>query len=220
MPRIFSALCTLLFVLLFTPTITKADPIIITSGFMTISGPLGAPRYSLAGENFAVIGGRGDQGSSAPQRCPCSGGDILSVSGLFVGSSLGAGSAAINGEVFTNVGFAGTFTLTGPTFTLPLIPSPIVSITTPFTFAGQLIGCPMSCVTNPRVFTVDLIGSGLATVDFRFGGFFDNQGRPVYSLDKITYQFEVPEPVSLMLLSGGLTALAAHLRLKSRQKHR
>lgn len=217
MSKIFSAFCTLLLLVLFTPTITKADPIIVTGGFITLSGPLGAPRFSLSGDNFAVIGGGGDRGNSGPQHCPCSGGDLLSVTSIFAGSSLGGGSAAINGVVFTNVGFSGTFIITGPSFTLPFIPSPIVSITSPFTFSGHLLGCPTSCVTNFPVFSVDLIGGGLATVDLRFGGSFDNQGRPIYSLDKVTYQFEVPEPVSMMLLGGGLAALAAHLKLNRRR---
>jgi hypothetical protein len=217
MSKIFSAFCTLLLVVLFTPTITKADPIVVTSGFITLSGPLGAPNFSLQGENFAVIGAGGDQGSSTPQHCPCAGGDVLNVMGFFAGSSLGGGSAAIDGVVFTNVGFSGTFILTGPSFTLPFSTSPIVSITSPFTFSGHLLGCPISCVTNFPVFSVDLIGSGLATVDLSFGGFFDNQGRPIYALDKVTYEFEVPEPVSLMLLSGGLAALAAHLKLNRRR---
>ena len=129
-----------------------------------------------------------------------------------------ADSFVITNLVFTNVRFSGTFIITGPTFTLPLIPSPIVSITSPFTFSGHLFGCPTSCVTNFPVFSVDLIGSGLATVDLRFGGSFDNQGHPIYSLDQVTYEFEVPEPVSMVLLGGGLAALATHLKLNRRRR--
>ena len=215
--KIFSALSTLLLIVAFTPSAAKADPIVITSGFITLTGPLGAPIFSLVGDNFSVIGAGADLGNSALQHCPCSSGDVLSVQGFFAGSTLGGGSAAINGVVFANVGFSGTFALAGPSFTLPFSTSPIVTITSPFTFTGHLLGCPVTCFTNPHVFSVDLIGSGFATVELRFFGFFDNQGQAIYSLGKVTYQFEVPEPISITLLGGGLVALAAKLRLNRRR---
>lgn len=111
MAKIFSALCTLLLFAAFSPSTTHADPIVITTGFVTITGSVGGPAYSFAGNNFAVIGGAGDFGNSTPQAAcrPCPGGAVISVNGQFVGLSLGLGSATLNGVVFPDVVFAGTF---------------------------------------------------------------------------------------------------------------
>jgi hypothetical protein len=49
MAKIFSGLCTLLLFAAFTPSTTHADPIVITNGFVTITGSVGGPAYSFAG---------------------------------------------------------------------------------------------------------------------------------------------------------------------------
>jgi hypothetical protein len=218
MGKIFSGLCTLLLFAAFTPSTTHADPIVITNGFVTITGLAGGPAYSLAGANFAVIGGGGESGNSTPQRlcAPCRPGAVLNVDGHFVGFSLGGGSATLNGVVFPNVGFAGTFTFNGPPLIVPFSESNL-TLTSPFTFAGHLLGCPLSCFSNPAVFSVDLVGSGVATLQLDFSG-FDVQGNPLFSFRSIRYDFEVPEPASILLLGAGLAAYGVGLRGRWRPK--
>ena len=87
MSRILIVLCALLMLIL-TPSV-KADPIVVTSGSLSVTGITGGPHFSLFGENFSLNGG-GEQGSAQPQQCfPCVSGNLIGVNGFFAGSSLG-----------------------------------------------------------------------------------------------------------------------------------
>lgn len=219
MGRIFSGLCTLLLFAAFTPSATHADPVVITNGFVTITGLGHGPAYSFAGNNFAVIGAGAEMGNLTPQRLcgPCRSGAVIDVNGLFVGFSLGGGSATLNGVVFPDLGFGGTFTFNGPPLIVPFSESNL-SLTSPFTFEGHLLGCSPSCLSNPiPVFSVDLVGSGVATLQLNFSG-FDDRGNPLFDFQSIRYDFEVPEPASILLLGAGLAAFGAGLRSAGRPK--
>jgi hypothetical protein len=57
------------------------------------------------GDNFSIGSLSGGTGSFTPQQCfPCAPGSTLNITGFFGGSTLGAGSANINGTLFTNLG--------------------------------------------------------------------------------------------------------------------
>jgi hypothetical protein len=66
---------------------------------------------------------------------------------------------------------------------------------------------------GPVVPTFSLAGSGTARFNLLFTG-LNSDGVPVFTFQNITYSFEVPEPMSILLLGGGLLALAAGLRRK------
>ena len=55
MGKIFSGLCTLLLFAAFTPSTTHADPVVITNGFVTITGISGGPAYSFAVEGHLKL---------------------------------------------------------------------------------------------------------------------------------------------------------------------
>lgn len=196
--RISSALCTLLLLVAFTPSTTHADPIFITSGTLTVTGLGGGPVYSLRGDNFASGGSSGEKGAVSVQiQCfPCSAGQVINVFATFAGSGLG-----------TN--HAGVFTFTGPPITVPFSLTNL-TLTSPFQFSGSLITCRDNCFITPAISNFSLVGGGTATIEL-IGG-FTPIGTRVFTFRSITYNFEVPEPTSILLLGGGLAALAARLR--------
>jgi len=213
MSKFLSAFCLLL-VLVLTPSTTRADPIVITDGFLSIMNLQGYTAF-LAGDDFGFIAA-GERGNSAPQSCfPCPSGTVLDVRSFFQSSTLGFGSAAFNGMIVRNAGFSGFLLFAGPPVTVPFSATD-VSLTSTFTFTGRLTACIPECVSsmNP-IFTVDLVGSGIVTIDLRFIG-FDREGRPLFTLKEATYEFEVPEPLSILLLGSGLAALGATLRRRRR----
>jgi hypothetical protein len=212
MSRVWGGLCTLFLIILFSPAITRADTIVITSGTFMFSGVAGGPVFDFAGNNFSATGAGGDSGNTDLQRrCfACIAGQSIGVGGSFIGSQLGGGSATLNGVLFPSIGFGGSFGIGGTSFIVPSVLTN-VTITVPFTFVATLNGCPGGCLTNPAVFSVDLVGSGTATVMLTFAG-LDNFGNPFFTFQKATFQFEVPEPASILLFAGGLGLLTAKLR--------
>ena len=72
MPKIFGGLCTIFLTLVFTPVLTRADPLVVTDGTITVTGIIGGPLGNLTGDNFSVFIGGSGTGSFAPQQCfPC-----------------------------------------------------------------------------------------------------------------------------------------------------
>src|SRR5215212_11563253 len=200
MSKLLGGVCSLLLIVLFTPALTRADPIVVTGGTLTVTGILGSPVFNLTGDNFSATSLGGDFGNFASQKCsPCVAGTTLGVGGSFLGLQVGGGGTAnINGTLFTNVGWSGLLTLSAGTITVPSVMDD-VTITVPFTFNANLNGCSGGCLINPTVFSVQLIGSGTATLELNFSG-LDNLGRPIFFFQKVTFQFEeVPEPTSILL---------------------
>lgn len=211
----FFALFTLFVIVSFAPATANADPLIITSGTLTVEGFFGGPDFTFFGNNFFASGG-GERGASGPQvGCtPCTSGSLVSVGGIFAGSSLGGGTLIVDG-VDHSGGFGGVFTLTGPPILVPFSLSNM-TITGPFVFSGTLNSCPQDCFIGPVVFSVSLIGSGTASIDLTFSGLTGN-GTPIFTFQKVTYNFEVPEPTSILLLGGGLAALYAGTKRRRRR---
>lgn len=214
MSKFLTGLCALLFITTFTPSI-HAEPIVVTSGSLTLTGFFSAPSFSFSGENFSVTGSGGEAGATGPQLCfPCASGNLINVNSFFGGSSLGFGSVTINGMTFNNVVFAGQIQFSGNPVIVPVAMSN-VTLTAPFTFSGTLLGCPAPAPCTPQnaVFTTELTGSGLAFIELRFLPDIN-----LFQHERTAYVFgptEIPEPMSLLLLAGGLAALGgAKLKLK------
>ena len=216
MSRILIALSALLLLTL-TPSV-KADPIVITSGSLTVPGIFRAPQYSFSGQNFSVTGGGGDPGAS-PNCAPCVGGNLISMNSLFVGLSLGSGSVTFDGTTLNSVVFGGVFEFTAAPVLIPAVTTDI-SLTSPFTFSGSLFACPLevgglNCTASQQIFSAQFVGQGIATIQLHFVQIFN--GNFLFDFRGITYTFEsaeIPEPMTITLLTAGLTGLAYRLRKK------
>ena len=219
MSKIFIALCAF-FMLAVAPAV-KADPLVVTSGSLTVAGFQRAPQYSFSGQNF-LLGGAGGEFGSAPGCFPCASGGSINLSSLFVGTSLGIGSVTVNGTNFGNLFFAGVFQFTAGTVLIPAATTNI-SVTSPFTFAGNLAACPLElggpdCMPSKQVFSAQLVGQGIASLQLRFIGFTPG-GASLYQFENLTYTFEgseIPEPATITLLAAGLAGLAARRFRKKR----
>jgi hypothetical protein len=219
MSKTLIAVCA--FFLLAVAPAVKADPIVVTSGSLTVPGFLRAPQYSFSGQNFSV-NGAGSEFGSAPGCFPCASGGSINLSSLFVGGSLGTGSLTVNGTTFNNLFFGGLFQFTAGTVLIPAATTNI-SLTSPFTFSGNLAACPLElggpdCTPSKQIFSAALVGQGLATLQLRFLGLTAG-GASLYQFENITYTFdsaEIPEPATITLLAAGLAGLAARRFRKKR----
>lgn len=206
------------FVLLVITPSVKADPLVITGGSLTVVGNLGSASYTITGQNFLVTASGGDQGNT-PGCFPCESGTPLSISSFLAGSSLGRGTAIVDGVTFNNLAFIGEFSLAAPNVLLP--PNMVnVTVTVPFFFSGFITGCTGSAFfCETEVFTRQLVGQG--TVTALFGGGFPFNGITLYDFRSVTYTFEaaeIPEPMTILLLTSGLIGVGANLRKRSKQR--
>ena len=212
------ALIFLLFFFFLTPGAVRAEPVVITTGSLSISGSIIAgPVYSFAGQGFSASG-QGDTGFAGPQQCsPCVGGNLLSLNATFAGFSLGNGTAIINGVVFSDITLAGQIQFFG-SVVLPTALSDI-TLTAPFTFGGFMFGCVnqshLDCTPQVAVFSTGVVGQGMVTVQLAFEG-LSGTGQPLYGFRSVRYDFQpVPEPSAILLLASGLTSVV--IRLKKRR---
>ena len=222
MSKIIIGLCAFM-MLAITPSV-HADPIVITSGSVSLVGAFSGTTYSLNGQNFSINGG-GDGGFSAARNCtPCLSGSTLGVNTVITGNGLGNATVTINGTTFPDLSILGTLELSGGGFTIPAALTNI-TLTSGFNFTASIFGCPgppSLCTMDNAVFSTTLQGSGTATLQLIFSGLNAN-GDSLFFFQSLTYNFgasEVPEPMTITLLAAGMMGLGAKLRLSCNRKRR
>ena len=148
---------------------------------------------------------------------------MIGLNAFVAGSSLGGGTVTIDGMTLNNLVFGGTWVFTASA----VIPAATtnISITAPFTFAGDLRACviqggPPDCSPGDAVFSTQLVGQGLVTVQLNFIG-LNASGKSLYTFNSLTYNFqpaEVPEPTTITLLSAGLMGLGAKWKFAKKRR--
>ena len=210
----FSLLALLL---TFSSSVTRADPIVIASGSVSVSGiAIGSPIYNFSGTNFSVMALGSEHGNIGPTCIQCVSGDVISTSSVFGDAG---GTVTINGMTFNDVFTVGLLRFTGPDVIIPITDSTTLTLTAPFTFSGPMEGC-LEPIFRCRivVFSTQLSGSGLATI--QLDEIIDPQGRRFFKFRNVTYTFTdttVPEPSSILFLTSGIAALVA-AKLKARRR--
>ena len=208
----------------------RADSFVITNlgGFLAINtsrdgGPPTlrlTPTFTLSGSGLTVstrgtLFSGGDVGNvEARDTCLntfCGPGTPLTTNSTFSGIIGAPGDvvATVNGVTFTNVTLTGSLSFVSSAIVLPDFGAGVGQVTIPFFMSGELDGALAGAGTP--IFTTTLSGHGLAT--FIFFETSRDPSNPHYVIANIEYQFDpVPEPATLILLSSGVTGLAAFAR--------
>lgn len=227
MPRVTQ--CVLLGALLFgfTGQVVEAEPILVTSGFVTKIG-VGASttQVELSGaEGFSLTGHLDPTNEWGPFfvcGVYCEPGSSLNLGSSFPASDLGA-TATLRGETFRLGGvseenaFLQLFLDSEPV-TVPAVSGNTAVLSAPLALFGIFFfpqSPPSAIRPNEEVF-----GTGIATV---FLSSDVETELPGWRVTRVEYHIgetaaPVPEPTSLLLLGGGLSALYARRRVRASHK--
>jgi hypothetical protein len=196
-----------------------ADPVQITRGFLATNLLSGFAEFEFeAADAGFFAASEAEPGVVGPTFCfPCAPGDSINMSTNYNGT-IGIGTATVGGTTYENLTFAGVLLFASGPATTPSTPGNL-AVTQPFTFTGDLLGI-LDYNTSDERLAFDQALSGHGTVIASFSGMIDVSGTPLFSFESVRYDFAsdaaVPEPATLLLVSGGLGAALVRKRLGRR----
>ena len=197
------------------PSVAGADPVRITSGFLSVDSISTPGPFQLIGDNFSLSGFSQDQTAGPIQTCvPCEPGSTIDLGTRYLGD-FGSGTGTVDGTAYPQLKLVGPVVFSTPSITAPSAPGPF-TVVQPFTFDARLRGV---VGFNDVVFEKLLSGQGTVTATFLASP--EWTGQPLlFFFDSIRYDFSpaapTPEPATLVLLGTGLAAVFARQRSRRR----
>jgi hypothetical protein len=195
------------------PAPAIADPIAITSGFLSSAGLSNIGTYQLNGRGLS-LGGNTDMGSVPASSCfPCPGGTVVPLSTLLVGRLETQGPVIVDGAPFSGF-LEASFEFNAPALVMSFAAADI-SVRRPFTFSGVLRGTDE--FGQSTLFERMLIGQGELTANFALN---PNLDPTAFEFRSIRYDFAdaapVPEPITMLLVGTGLGGVFVRHRNRRR----